>query len=62
MPIIEENVYIDEGAKIIGPIKIGDNVVVGVNSVVIKDIASNCVVGGVPAIILKSNIDISYYK
>ena len=35
-------------------VKIGDNVIIGANSVVTHDIPSNCVVGGVPARVLHS--------
>lgn len=43
------NVLITEG------VTIGSNVVIGGNSVVTKNIPSNCVVGGVPARIIKIN-------
>lgn len=62
VPIIGDDVYIGSGAKIIGPIKVGNNVVIGANSVVITDIPSNCVVGGIPSRILKEGINISDYK
>lgn len=58
-PVIGNNVYIATGAKILGDIKISDNVIIGANAVVISDVPSNCSVGGVPAKILKSNIDVS---
>ena len=48
--------HISAGAKIIGPVRIGDNVEIGANSVVVKDIPSNCVVAGVPAKILRFNM------
>ena len=44
-------------AKVLGPIRIGDNVVVGANAVVIHDVPANCVVAGVPAKIIKENIN-----
>ena len=47
-PIIGENVYIGPGAKIIGAIHIGNNVAIGANCVVTKDIPDNSVVVGVP--------------
>lgn len=50
---IGDNVFISTGVKIIGGVTIGDNVVIGANSVVVKDIPSNAIVGGVPAKILK---------
>lgn len=47
-PTIGDNVYIAPGAKIIGGIKIGNNVAIGANSVVTKDIPDNSVVVGIP--------------
>lgn len=61
MPVIGDNVYIATGAKILGNIKIGNNVIIGANAVVICDVPSNCSVGGVPARILKENIDVTEY-
>lgn len=48
-PVIGNNVRICAGAKIIGGVKIGNNVIVGANGVVVKDIPDNEVWGGVPA-------------
>lgn len=53
-PDIGNNVTIFPGAKVIGGVAIGDNVVVGANSVVIKDIPANSVVAGVPAKVIDS--------
>ncbi len=53
MPVIGNNVTIYSGAVVAGPIRIGDNVVIGANSVVTKDIPSNCFVAGVPANIIR---------
>lgn len=50
---IGNNVVFSVGAKIIGKIRIGDNVVVAPNAVVVKDVESNTVVGGIPAKSLK---------
>ena len=61
MPHIGNNVYISTGAKVLGDITIGDNVIIGANAVVIHDVPSNCSVGGVPARILKSDIDVNEY-
>ncbi|MBR0445876.1 MAG: hypothetical protein IIX23_01135 [Oscillospiraceae bacterium] len=52
-PTIGDNVTITCGAKVLGSITVGDNVVVGANAVVICDVPESCVVGGVPARILK---------
>ncbi|WP_214760039.1 DapH/DapD/GlmU-related protein [Exiguobacterium sp. s146] len=52
-PIIGKNVFVGAGAKIVGPIFIGDNVIIGANSVVTKDCISNGVYAGIPAKRLK---------
>jgi len=52
-PQIASNVVIYSGAKLIGNIKIGNNVIIGANSVVNKDIPDYAVVGGVPGKIIK---------
>lgn len=50
-PILGDNVDIGIGAKIIGGIKIGNNVIIGANSVVIKNFQEdNIIVAGVPAL------------
>lgn len=56
VPVIGDNVHINAGAKIIGPVRIGDNVEIGANCVVVKDVPSNSVVAGIPARILRSNM------
>lgn len=50
-PIIGNNVDIGAGAKILGPIKIGDNVLIGANAVVLCDVPSNSIAVGVPAVV-----------
>lgn len=52
-PVIGNWVTITCGAKVLGSIHIGDNVIVGANAVVIRDVPNNCTVGGIPAKILK---------
>lgn len=52
-PIIGHNCIIGAGAVILGEVKIGDNVHIGANAVVLKDIPDNCTAVGVPAKIVK---------
>ena len=54
-PIIDNNVYIAPGAKLFGGITIGNNVTIGANAVVNKDVPSNVTVGGIPAKIISYN-------
>ncbi|TFG26256.1 MAG: serine O-acetyltransferase [Promethearchaeota archaeon] len=51
-PTVGNNVVIGTGAKLLGPITIGDNVRIGANSVVVRDIPPNSVVVGVPGRII----------
>ena len=51
-PTIGNNVYLAAGAKVMGGVTIGDNVVVSGNSLVVSDVPSNCTVLGVPARII----------
>lgn len=41
------------GSKAIGKLVIGDNVFIAPNSVVTKDLPSNCIAGGIPAKVIK---------
>lgn len=52
VPVIGNQVYIGPGAKVIGGIRVGNNVAIGANAVVTKDIPDNAVVAGVPARII----------
>ena len=52
IPCIGNNVVISPGAKVLG-VNIGNNVLIGANSVVTKDIPDNAIIAGVPAKILR---------
>ncbi len=56
LPIIEDNVYIGAGAKILGPIKIGKGAIIGANAVVIKNVQEANIVVGIPAKVISSEI------
>lgn len=53
-PTIGNYVSVRAGAKIIGNVNIGDDVVIGANAVVVKDVPSHSVVVGVPGRIIKT--------
>ena len=55
VPEIGDNCEINSGARIFGKIRIGDNVKIGPNTVVFKDVPSNAVVSGVPARLIVLN-------
>lgn len=48
-PQVGNNVVLGTGCKVLGPILIADNVTVGANSVVIRSVAANSTVVGIPA-------------
>ena len=50
-PKIGNNVDIGTGAKLLGPIRIGDNVLIGANAVVVCDVPDNSIAAGVPAVV-----------
>jgi serine O-acetyltransferase len=54
-PVLEDNVTVNAGAKVIGGITIGKNSHIGANAVVVKNVPENCVVFGVPEYIIKRN-------
>lgn len=63
VPTIGDNVVMCTGSKIIGNVKVGNNVMIGAGAVVVKDIPDNAVVVGIPARVV--NYDgikqVSYY-
>lgn len=48
-PKLGDNVFIGAGAKIVGPVEIGEGARVGANAVVVKDVAAGDTVVGIPA-------------
>lgn len=48
-PLIEDDVVVGCGARVLGPIRVGAGAVIGANSVVIHDVAPGAVVAGSPA-------------
>ena len=60
VPEIGNQVYIGPGAKVFGKIKIGNNVAIGANAVVNKDIPDNSVAVGIPAKIISDSGSLDY--
>ena len=54
-PTLGNNVMVGSGAKILGPIQIGDNARVAANAVVLRDVPSNSTVVGVPGRVVRVN-------
>jgi serine O-acetyltransferase len=50
-PIIEDDVLVGCGARILGPIRIGARAQIGANAVVVSDVPADAVAVGVPAVI-----------
>jgi serine O-acetyltransferase len=47
-PTLQDRVVVGAGAKILGPITVGENSRIGANAVIVKDVPPNSVVVGVP--------------
>jgi serine O-acetyltransferase len=52
-PRIHDGVAIGTGAKVIGPVTVGRNAVIGANAVVVDDVPAGAVVVGVPARVIR---------
>lgn len=61
-PNIGNNVRVSAGAKVCGKVTVGDNLTVGINAVVIKDVPSNSVVIPSPMMLIKENGEKVYKK
>jgi serine O-acetyltransferase len=61
VPSIGSDVYIGAGAKLLGPIFVGDNCVIAANAVVVQNVLSGQVVAGVPAKVIKKDITLNSF-
>jgi len=52
-PTLGNRVEIGAGAKLLGPIVIGDGAIIGANAVVLKDVPAGAIAVGIPARIIK---------
>ena len=56
VPVIEDDVYLGAGCKILGDAVIGHDLVVGANSMVLESVPPGSVVAGVPARLVRSDV------
>ncbi len=56
-PTLGNNIFIGSGAKIFGNITIGNNIKIGANAVVNKSVPDNVTVAGIPARIVKEDVN-----
>ena len=61
-PELGNGVMVGSGAKILGAIRVGDNVRVGANSVVVEEVPNNCTVIGIPGKVVVSDHSTANYK
>lgn len=58
-PKLENGISVGAGACILGPVHIGDNAIIGANSVVTRDVPANMIASGVPAKVIKERWDVN---
>ncbi len=49
-PVLGRGVFVGSGAKVIGPLKVGDGARIGANAVVLKDVPAGATAIGIPAV------------
>lgn len=59
---IGQNVWLGNSVRVCKGVSIGDNSIIGANSVVTKDIPANCIAVGNPARVVKTDIHLSTEK
>lgn len=54
-PTLGDNVMVGSGARVLGPFKVGNNVKIAANAVVLEAVPDNCTAVGVPARVVRCN-------
>ena len=52
-PTLGNNVMVGAGAKVLGPLKVGDNSKIAANAVVLHEVPENCTAVGIPAKVVR---------
>jgi serine O-acetyltransferase len=52
-PVLGDDVFVGAGAKIVGPVSVGEGARVGANAVVVKDVPAHATVVGIPARVVR---------
>jgi serine O-acetyltransferase len=52
-PVIQDDVFIGAGARVIGNVKVGSHARIGANAVVVRDVPAYSTVAGVPARVVR---------
>ena len=57
VPYIKDDAYISTGAKVLGPVTIGKSSIIGANAVVLSSVPDFSIAAGIPAKIIRNNIN-----
>ena len=60
--MIGDRCVIGAGAKLLGPISVGEASVIGANAIVLDDVPAHSVMAGMPARVVREGIDIQDYS
>jgi serine O-acetyltransferase len=52
-PVLGNSIYVGTGAKILGPVRVGDYAIIGANAVVTEDVPYGAIMAGIPAVELR---------
>lgn len=61
-PHLERGVIVHTGARLIGPIRIGQGAIIAANAVVIGNVPAHTLVAGVPGVVKRQGIDTTRYQ
>jgi len=54
-PVLGDHVFLGDGAKVVGAVKVGDHAIIGISSVVTKDVPARATAVGIPARVIDEN-------